>query len=64
MEKILKTNDVAELTGYSPETIRIYVRRGILKAHRRSSKADYRFKESDIREFMNEEKTVKYTVKI
>lgn len=56
MAKILTSREVAELTGYSMDSIREFVRSGKLKARPRSKKFHYRFNFSDVEAFMKGKK--------
>jgi excisionase family DNA binding protein len=58
MGKILKSREVAELTGYNIETIRQLVRSGKLKARPRSKKFHYRFNFSDVEAFIKGKKRI------
>lgn len=53
MQKFMTISEVAELTRYKKETIRLFVKLGQLKAYRRRAKqSELRFRPSDINAFM------------
>ncbi len=58
-DKLLSTKQVAELLGLHEETIRQYIKRGELLAHRIGK--EYRIKEAEIDRFLKERETSKDT---
>ena len=60
MRKFFSIKEVADMTGYSEEGIRQFVRAGKLIAYRHSKNSAFRFQFSDIEAFI---KTVKYVPK-
>jgi len=52
MERLLNVTQVSELLGYSPDTIRSFVKKGQLKAFRHKSNSSIRFKKQDLVKFM------------
>lgn len=51
-DRLLTTAEVAQLTGYSSETVRRYADRGLLVSQRPHGSAHRRFRESDVEAFI------------
>lgn len=54
MEKMLNTNQVAQIIGVSKQTIYRMVRKGVLKGYKINSPKNLRFKQSEVEQFINE----------
>ncbi|SFR14966.1 helix-turn-helix domain-containing protein [Desulfoscipio geothermicus] len=53
MEKMLSTSEVAQILGVSKQTIYRMVRKGVLKGYKINSQKTLRFKQSEIKNFIN-----------
>ncbi len=53
MERMLNTNEVAQILGVSKQTVYRMVRKGVLNGYKINSQKTLRFKQSEIDNFIN-----------
>lgn len=53
MDFVLNITDASSFLNYSPASVRRFVKQGKLKAYRHSPRSNMRFKEEDLKAFLN-----------